>query len=207
MLVDHNFLSDEDFVTPLRTTDVISKEDLSTINSSDDALDGTQRRNVRPLISSSKGTKETSAMLGESFSAPLKSQRRPVTQKELDRALEMSKSFKSTFPFTTLAMRDSYCYHHFQLNLPFYFAKEHMSKVNMKMTLWDPEGRPWTVAYLYYRRRASLRSGWNKFSFANNLESGDVCIFELIKPDEMRVHIFRVLDQVTPLIRFNPRNK
>lgn len=82
-----------------------------------------------------------------------------------------------------------------------------MVLVNTKMTLWDPEGRPWTVAYLYYRRRAGLRSGWNKFSYANNLETGDVCIFELIKPDEMRVHIFRVVEPVTPLIRFNPRKR
>ncbi|XP_039126741.1 B3 domain-containing protein Os11g0197600-like [Dioscorea cayenensis subsp. rotundata] len=126
-------------------------------STSSDANDESKRRKVRPTVSSKKGTKESPAMQGESFSAPLKSQRRQVTQTELDRALQMSKSFKSAYPFTRLVMQDSYCYHHFQVNLPFYFAKKHMVLVNTKMTLWDPEGRPWTVAYLYYRRRAGFK--------------------------------------------------
>ncbi|KAJ0962776.1 hypothetical protein J5N97_027898 [Dioscorea zingiberensis] len=142
---------------------------------------------------------------GESYTAPLKSQRRPVSQEELNRAIDRSEAFRSANPFTTLVMRDSYCYHHFQLNLPFGFARQHLPRTNTKMTLWDPNGRSWPVAYLYYRRRAGMRSGWNRFSYENNLERGDVCIFELIRPDEMRVHIYRVVEKITPLIRFNPR--
>ncbi|KAH7679306.1 B3 DNA binding domain-containing protein [Dioscorea alata] len=85
-------------------------------STSSDANDESKRRKVRPTVSSKKGTKESPAMQGESFSAPLKSQRRQVTQAELDRALQMSKSFKSAYPFTRLVMQDSYCYHHFQVD-------------------------------------------------------------------------------------------
>ncbi|KAJ0962778.1 hypothetical protein J5N97_027900 [Dioscorea zingiberensis] len=144
---------------------------------------------------------EENGRTGESYTAPLKSRRRPVSQEELNRAIDRSQAFRSAYPFISLVMRDSYCYHHFQLNLPFGFAKEHLPTSNTKMTLWDPNGRSWPVAYLYYRRRAALRSGFNRFSYENNLERGDVCIFELIKPDEMRVHIYRVVEEITPLIR------
>ncbi|KAM0932994.1 putative transcription factor B3-Domain family [Dioscorea sansibarensis] len=162
-----------------------------------------QPENVKPT---EPVVQHENAATGESYTAPLKSQRRPVTKRELSRALERAEVYHSLNPLTVVIMRDSYVYHHFQLNLPFSFAKVHLPRANTKMTLWGPNGRSWTVAYLYYRRRAGIRSGWSRFSYDNNLETGDVCVFELIKPDEMRVHIFRVLDEIMPLVRFNPRS-
>ncbi|KAI3930609.1 hypothetical protein MKX01_037055 [Papaver californicum] len=46
-----------------------------------------------------------------------------------------------------------------------------------------------------------LTEGWRRISFTNNIEAGDVCIFELVRPKELKLHIFRVVEEITPLKR------
>ena len=45
-----------------------------------------------------------------------------------------------------------------------------------------------------YRQRGSFSRGWSRFANENNLRVGDVCVFELIKSDDvvLKVSIFRV---------------
>ncbi|XP_008787668.1 B3 domain-containing protein Os11g0197600-like isoform X2 [Phoenix dactylifera] len=129
------------------------------------------------------------------------SQRRPVTKEEVNEALEQGKSFKSKNPFVHVVMRDSYVYVSFFLNIPYPFVREHLPKISKKMTLWDPNGKPWAVNYVSYSSRGGFSAGWGGFSYANNLEKYDVCVFELIKRDHMKVHIFRVVKEIAPLIR------
>ncbi|XP_072955209.1 B3 domain-containing protein Os11g0197600-like [Typha angustifolia] len=129
------------------------------------------------------------------------SQRRPVTQEEINKSLERAKLFKSRNPFTLIVMQDSYCYNSFFMNIPVHFAREYLPKIGRKMTLWDPQGTSWAVSYVSYGYRGALSGGWGAFSFANNLEKHDVCVFELIKKNQMKVHIFRVVKEIKPLIR------
>ncbi|XP_010924451.1 B3 domain-containing protein Os11g0197600 isoform X3 [Elaeis guineensis] len=129
------------------------------------------------------------------------SQRRPVTKEEINKALEQAKSFKSKSPFVRVVMRDSYVYVSFFMNIPYPFVREHLPKISKKMTLWDPNGKPWAVNYVSYSSRGGFSAGWGGFSYANNLEKYDVCVFELIKRDHMKVHIFRVVKEIAPLIR------
>jgi len=70
------------------------------------------------------------------------------------------------------------------------------------MSLEDPNGKPWTVAYVPGERdqRDRLSIGWAAFALGNNLEEGDYCVFELIAPVEMRVHIFRVVEETAPAV-------
>lgn len=129
------------------------------------------------------------------------SQRRPVTKEEMNKTLEQANSFKSKNPFVHVVMQESYVYVSFFLNIPYAFARQYLPKVSKKMTLWDPNGKPWAVSYVSYSSRGGFSAGWGGFSYANNLEKYDVCVFELIKRNHMKVHIFRVVKEIAPLIQ------
>lgn len=45
--------------------------------------------------------------------------------------------------------------------------------------------------------RGGFSANWGSFSQANYLELHDVCMFELIQPNKFRVHIFRVVEELT----------
>lgn len=48
-----------------------------------------------------------------------------------------------------------------------------------------------------------LSGGWPAFARGNNLEEGDICVFELVGPIEFHVHIFRVVDETVPMIKLS----
>nr|QDX18316.1 B3 domain-containing protein Os01g0723500-like isoform X1 [Cymbidium sinense] len=141
------------------------------------------------------------------------SQRRPITQKEKDDALAKAQSFKSDKPCFMMVMKGSYVYHGFYLSLPGSFPFEHLPNYSGEIFLHDSNEQQWTVRYLFSKRPA-LSGGWGKFAVGNNLEMDDVCIFELIAQKHMKVHIFRALEDIKPLLRigqarslgFNPAN-
>ncbi|XP_020682851.1 B3 domain-containing protein Os01g0723500 isoform X2 [Dendrobium catenatum] len=128
------------------------------------------------------------------------SQRRPVTQKERDDALAKAQSFKSENPCFMMVMKGSYVYNGFYLALPGPFPFKHLPDYNGELFLHDPNKQQWAVRYIFSKRPA-LSGGWGKFAVGNNLESDDVCVFELIKKKHMKVHIFRVLEDIKPLLR------
>ncbi|KAJ0962777.1 hypothetical protein J5N97_027899 [Dioscorea zingiberensis] len=131
----------------------------------------------------------------------VKSRRRPVTEQEIARAFQKAKSFKSRHPFITVVMHKSYVYRGFMLYFPKSFARKHLPKRATELTLWDPKGKPWKVLYKCSSARTYLSAGWAKFSLTHHLEKSDVCIFELIKENEMCVRIFRVVEELTPSTR------
>uniref|UniRef100_A0A1D1YW08 B3 domain-containing protein Os11g0197600 n=1 Tax=Anthurium amnicola TaxID=1678845 RepID=A0A1D1YW08_9ARAE len=116
---------------------------------------------------------------------------RAITKDEKAKALNAAQFFQSKHPFCLIVMRHSYVCYGFCLNLPISLMK-HLPESSMKMKLWDPCNKPWKVRYVYKQGRGAFSGGWRKFSHAHNLEIDDVCVFELLKPCEMRVHIFRV---------------
>ncbi|RLM69438.1 B3 domain-containing protein [Panicum miliaceum] len=136
------------------------------------------------------------------------SQRRPVTQEEKDLALRRAKEFKSKNPFAVQTMMESYVYVGFFMNITCDFVRESLPRKSKKMTLWDPLGKPWEVNYVYYSDRsvASFSGGWGKFALGNNLEKFDVCVFELFKEDNIKVHIYRVVPEITPLLRASSKD-
>ncbi|KAG1346956.1 putative B3 domain-containing protein [Cocos nucifera] len=95
------------------------------------------------------------------------SQRRLVTKEEINKALEQAKSFKSKSPFVRVVMRDSYVYVSFFMNIPYPFVREHLPKISKKMTLWDPNGKPWAVNYVSYSSRGGFSAGWAQVSIRN----------------------------------------
>lgn len=130
------------------------------------------------------------------------SQRRQVTEEEKNHVLEKAKRFKSKNPFTVQTMMASYVYVGFFMNIPCRFVRESLPPTSKKLTLWDPQGKAWDVNYVYYSDRCvgSFSGGWSKFSLGNNLEKYDVCIFELFMKDNIKVHIYRVVPEITPYL-------
>ncbi|CAD6254352.1 unnamed protein product [Miscanthus lutarioriparius] len=136
------------------------------------------------------------------------SQRRPVTEEEKDLALRKANEFKSKYPFTVQIMMESYVYVGFFMKIACEFVRESLPPTNKKITLWDPLGKAWEVNYVYYSDRSvgAFSGGWGKFALGNNLEKFDVCIFELFKEDNIKVHIYRVVPEITPLLRARNRD-
>lgn len=93
-------------------------------------------------------------------------------------------------------------------NIPCAFVRESLPRTTKKVTLWDPLGKSWEVKYVYYSDRCvgSFSGGWGKFALGNNLEKFDVCVFELFKEDNIRVHIYRVVPEITPLLRASKKD-
>ncbi|XLR05829.1 hypothetical protein HN51_060714 [Arachis hypogaea] len=77
--------------------------------------------------------------------------------------------------------------------IPATFARKHLEEGPIRMIVGN---RAWTVCYKTWRGRAryrkhKLQSGWLRFRRENNLEVGDVCVFELISkfPQTMIVRV------------------
>ncbi|KAM3293641.1 hypothetical protein ACQJBY_036906 [Aegilops geniculata] len=130
------------------------------------------------------------------------SQRRLVTEIQKDNAVLRAKQFKSKNPFGLQIMKESYVYVGFFLNLPCEFVRECLPRAHRKLKLWNPQGKSWDVNYVYYSERCvgGLSGGWGKFSLDNNLEKFDVCVFELFSKDNIKVHIYRVVPEITPFL-------
>ncbi|KAI3868252.1 hypothetical protein MKX03_000163 [Papaver bracteatum] len=139
----------------------------------------------------------------ERLVGPLMSQRRDITVEEENMALNAACGFVSANPCTMITMRKSHVYTGFCLPLPRSFCKEHLPDHCQDMTLRDPRGEVWGVRFYINKTHqvGQLTVGWRKASFTNNIETSDVCIFELVKPDEFELHIFRVVEEITPLKR------
>ncbi|CAN6460007.1 unnamed protein product [Victoria cruziana] len=129
------------------------------------------------------------------------SQRRAVTDEEKQRALTDASSFQSNNPYCRIVMAPSYVYYGFFMHLPKRFRSKYLPSTACDMTLHGPSGKPWPVRYVSTPLYGGLSGGWIKFTLHHNIEVGDVCVFELIKEKELKVHIFRVLQEIVPLKR------
>lgn len=76
-------------------------------------------------------------------------------------------------------------------NLPSCFTREHLPKRKTIFSVRDPEGRGWDVIYIpHVSGRGCLSGGWGAYARANNLEIGDICVFEVVGECQMKVHVF-----------------
>jgi hypothetical protein len=67
------------------------------------------------------------------------------------------------------------------------------------VTLQTLDGKEWRVQCNFYRAATTamrIGKGFSEFVKHNNLEEGDVCVFEMIEkqPDVLSVTVFRVAD-------------
>ncbi|KAH9309569.1 hypothetical protein KI387_037480, partial [Taxus chinensis] len=138
--------------------------------------------------------------------------RRAVTQAERNQALRAANSFSSDKPFCLITLKPSYVYNAVWLRIPIACRDRlQLPREKTKVILVDPNNNEWDVQYLGNLNQPGLSAGWRYFSFDNNLEDGDVCIFEQVDNSDnelkLRVHIFRVVEKCTPYKWMKGRQK
>lgn len=87
-------------------------------------------------------------------------------------------------------------------HVPKKFAETYINKQEVEFSLRVMDGRSWFVRYkvnkklnkrgTYDRTAEILNPGWRTFVKDNNVEVGDVCIFELISNIENHTSVFLV---------------
>ncbi|KAI3831423.1 hypothetical protein MKW92_030536 [Papaver armeniacum] len=144
--------------------------------------------------------------IAEPHTGTFVSQRRDITDEDSFVALDAALGFESKNPSTLMIMRASHVYTDFCVSLPISFCKVILPPQGEATTVFvkDPHGRAWPVRMALSEdgKFAQLSTGWRDLSYTSNIEANDVCIFELIKEDELQLHIFRVVEEIKPLINW-----
>lgn len=80
-------------------------------------------------------------------------------------------------------------------NVPYQFATEYLPKCKIKIVLRNLKGESWTVNSIPTTKVQTSHTfcgGWLSFVRENNIDIGDICIFELLHKFELQVRILRV---------------
>lgn len=113
-------------------------------------------------------------------------------------AERVARSFTSPFPNFTKVMKRFNISGSYTLNIPYQFATAHLPKCKVKIVLHNLKGESWIVNSIPTTRVQTSHTfcgGWLSFVRSNNINMGDVCIFELVHKCELRVHIIRVIKE------------
>ncbi|KAK6258455.1 hypothetical protein SCA6_012929 [Theobroma cacao] len=113
----------------------------------------------------------------------------PLSSHEKARAMLRASSFRSENPFFKVVMQPAYLGARCSVNIPYKFAKRHVDEKEDRVILQVSDGRRWIVKFSVKvtnsgQRKARFYDTWRAFAQDNNLEVGDVCVFELINRDE-----------------------
>ncbi|CAJ1932451.1 unnamed protein product [Sphenostylis stenocarpa] len=84
--------------------------------------------------------------------------------------------------------------------VPSIFVRNYVINKHMKVMMLRLGNNLWPVTFVFHQNDASgtLSAGWPLFSRENNLQMGDVCIFELVNREDvtLAVHVFRGHSQI-----------
>lgn len=103
--------------------------------------------------------------------------------------------FTSSFPSFTKVMKRFNISGSYTLHIPYQFATEHLPNCKVKILLHNLKGKTWTVNSIPTTRVQTSHTfcgGWLSFVRDNNIDLGDICIFELVRKCELRVRVLRV---------------
>ncbi|XVF45210.1 hypothetical protein PTKIN_Ptkin02bG0186700 [Pterospermum kingtungense] len=122
--------------------------------------------------------------------------RRDVTAEEKQTAFRAAAMFTPNNPFCRIILRPSYVYKGVVLHIPRCFSQRYLNGVDGIITLQVSEEKKWPVQCVYANGSLKFSKGWAEFVLDNNLDEGDVCVFELINTKEivLKVTIFRILE-------------
>ncbi|XP_056165811.1 B3 domain-containing transcription factor VRN1-like isoform X2 [Syzygium oleosum] len=117
-------------------------------------------------------------------------------------AIRASHMYEPNNPFFRVIMRPSYVREKFlvlffpphEQNLPTSFVGMHLKGDSRDITLQVSDGKKWRVRCLLFDGKGKISRGWREFVADNKLEIGDVCIFEMVRREDivLKVTIFRV---------------
>lgn len=89
----------------------------------------------------------------------------------------------------------------FLQHVPTSFARKYLNGIKGYITIIDSNGKQWPVRCIFKNGGAKFSKGWPEFVWENNLDESDVCVFELIKSNDvtLKATIFRVLEDARPV--------
>nr|GMC52316.1 B3 domain-containing protein REM16-like isoform X2 [Ipomoea batatas]GMC85185.1 B3 domain-containing protein REM16-like isoform X2 [Ipomoea batatas] len=138
----------------------------------------------------------------------LKSNRRPVTEEEKHKAIQMANAAVSPTGFT-VKMAAGYVYRRFEMTIPGDWAKAYLPATERNFDLaLRVKDKTW-ISRCYQRVKSGRRTilsgkGYRSFVLENQIEEFDVCVFEMERKDDsgkdisFNVSIFRVVEDAIP---------
>ncbi|XVF17763.1 hypothetical protein REPUB_Repub10bG0151800 [Reevesia pubescens] len=189
-------------------------EILSSCNSPDDPK---SRRikdgNLKKVETSHRSTGQVDATKGvegitaqRSMKTELLSCVQQLTATEKAHSYQRAGAFKSTGnPFFIAVMRPSFVRDYYRMSIPTNFARKFLKMQNGNLTLCDSAGKTWPAKY--YRGpkdknlSAKVNGGWRAFARDNNLDVGDICVFELIKHPDILMKVVIIYQVVKDAIK------
>ncbi|KAJ3695072.1 hypothetical protein LUZ60_000449 [Juncus effusus] len=107
-------------------------------------------------------------------------------------ALDSAMSFQSKFPSFVWHMTKYNAERCNCVRFPTKFSRNYLPRKQTNFILRNSFEKEWDVGYVSCNgEKAMLSKGWPSFKRANLLKEDDCCVFELVKPTEFLVHIFR----------------
>ncbi|XVF17774.1 hypothetical protein REPUB_Repub10bG0152500 [Reevesia pubescens] len=108
---------------------------------------------------------------------------------------QIARAFRSENPIFVIVLQPSYVHAH-KVSIPEKFARKYFRKMPEEVILHLSNGKSWPVKYYQHRLErpsAKLCCGWRTFVLDNNLQVGDVCVFELTEGTEtsLKVTIYK----------------
>ncbi|KAJ0980317.1 hypothetical protein J5N97_008572 [Dioscorea zingiberensis] len=123
------------------------------------------------------------------------SRKKCFTPSEEKSLLLFVQSVRPKHPFFVSYMHLSYVSKRFFLTVPSAFASAYLPDTTQQIVLQRPGGgKKWSVIYLVQKIAAGFSGQWKQFVNDNNLEEGDICLFELVenkKKIRMSVHFWQ----------------
>lgn len=107
----------------------------------------------------------------------------------------LARSFTSCYPNFTKTMKRFNVSGSYTLNIPYQFSMAHFPKCKVKIVLRNLKGESWTVnsvPTIKVHMSHTFCGGWMAFVRDNNINMGDICIFELVGKCELCVYILNV---------------
>ncbi|KAL5777881.1 hypothetical protein ACOSP7_010807 [Xanthoceras sorbifolium] len=108
---------------------------------------------------------------------------------------KVAQSFISSFPYFVRIMKKFNISGSYTLNVPYQFSMAHLPNCKTEIILRNLKGASWTVNSVPTTKVHTSHTfcgGWLAFVRSNEINAGDICIFELVRKYELRVYILRV---------------
>ncbi|KAH7575165.1 hypothetical protein JRO89_XS02G0056600 [Xanthoceras sorbifolium] len=120
---------------------------------------------------------------------------RSLAEEERERALNVARLFKPEKPSFMVILRS--CHTNSIRNhlfVPAKFANKYLTRdVHVKfIKLQTSDGREWPVQIIWKHNGVSLRKGWAEFSSNKKMKEGDICVFELVRMEDILLKVSRI---------------
>ncbi|KAK1559972.1 hypothetical protein Q3G72_020682 [Acer saccharum] len=108
--------------------------------------------------------------------------------KERKRLFNLARSLKPKNPSFMIMFRPSHLYSRV-VYLPAKFANKYLTRDTKLIKLQASNGRKWPVQICWKRGGCNTQEGWAEFQDGMKLKAGDICLFELIRTEDLLLEV------------------